>query len=156
MSKTFQGRAILSGAIKGQAIVTHTGFNTLASFVKTLFTRPKKAVCSDRNNKELYGKVLAGKILCLPNTIGSTGGGLVLQTLIRRGIAPRALLFSEHIDTLAASGVILADVWLDKRVITVDGLGREFLEYVKDDHVIEVQEDGTVTVSEQIGKGNEK
>ena len=146
MGKTFQGRAILSGSARGEALVTHTGFNTLASFLKSLFTRPKKAVCSDRNNKELYGKVLTGKILCLPNTIGSTAGGLALQTLIRRGIAPRALLFSEHIDTLAASGVILADVWLEKRVITVDGLGAEFLEYVKDGQSIEVREDGAVLV----------
>jgi predicted aconitase with swiveling domain len=96
---------------------------------------------------------LTDKILCLPNTIGSTGGGLALQTLIRRGIAPKAFLFSEHIDTLAASGVILSDVWLGRRVITVDQLGREFLEYVKDGQSIEVREDGSVIVSQRPGAG---
>lgn len=147
MSKTFQGRGILPGSVQGQALVTHTGFNTLASFLKSLLRRANKAVCSDQDNKELYGKVLTGKILCLPKTIGSTTGGLVLETIVQRGIAPKALLFSEHIDTLAASGVILADVWLDERIVTIDQLGEDFLEYVKDDQWIEIREDGTVTVS---------
>ena len=147
MSKTFRGRAILAGSVQGQALVTHTGFNTLASFLKSMLKRASKAVCSDQGNKELYGKVLTGKILCLPKTTGSTTGGLVLKTAAQKRILPKALLFSEHIDTLAASGVILADVWLDQRIVTVDQLGDDFLEYVKDGQSVEVQEDGTVTVS---------
>jgi predicted aconitase with swiveling domain len=147
MSRTFQGRVILPGSVQGQAIVTHTGFNTLASFLKSMLKRSSKAVCSDQDNEELHGKVLTGKILCLPKTVGSTTGGLVLQTAAKKGIVPKALLFSEHIDTLAASGVILADVWLDRRIVTVDQLGGDFLEYVKDDQWVEVREDGTVIVS---------
>jgi predicted aconitase with swiveling domain len=147
MSETFQGRAILPGSVQGQALVTHTGFNTLASFIKSMFKRASKAVCSDQDNGELHGKLLTGKILCLPKTIGSTTGGLVLETASQMEIAPRALLFSEHIDTLAASGVILADVWLGKRIVTVDQLGEDFLDYVKDDQQVEVREDGTVIVS---------
>jgi len=147
MSKTFRGRAILPGHIEGEALVTHTGFNTLASFQRSMIRRAKTAVCSDQDNKELYGKVLTGKIVCLPRTIGSTTGGLILETAADMGIAPKALLFSEHIDTLAASGVILADVWQGERVVTVDQLGEEFLEYVQDGQRIEVREDGTVIVS---------
>jgi predicted aconitase with swiveling domain len=147
MSKTFQGRAILPGSVQGEALVTHTGFNTLASFLKSMFKRAGKAVCSDQDNKELHGKVLTGKILCLPKTIGSTTGGLVLETAAQKGIVPKALLFSEHIDTLAASGVILADVWLGERIVTVDQLGEAFLEHVKDGQRVEVREDGTVIVS---------
>jgi len=147
MSKTFQGRAILPGSVQGEALVTHTGFNTLASFIKSMLKRSKKAVCSDQDNKELYGKILTNKILCLPQTIGSTTGGLVLETAAQRGTMPKALLFSEHIDTLAASGVILADVWLDKRVVTVDQLGKDFLESVEDGQWLDIREDGTVIVS---------
>lgn len=146
MSKTFQGRAILPGSVQGQALVTHTGFNTLASFIKSMFRRANKAVCSDQDNEELHGKLLTDKILCLPKTIGSTTGGLVLETASQMEMAPKALLFSEHIDTLAASGVILADVWLGKRIVTVDQLGDDFLDYVKDDQQVEVREDGTVIV----------
>jgi hypothetical protein len=71
---------------------------------------------------------------------------LVLETAAQMGIGPIALLFSEHIDSLSASGVILSDVWLKKRIVTVDQLGEKFLKYVKNGHWIEVHKDGKVIV----------
>ena len=57
------------------------------------------------------------------------------------------MLFANHIDSLAASGVILADVWLDNvKMPVVDCLGDEFLNYVKDGMTITVKEDGVVVV----------
>ena len=60
---------------------------------------------------------------------------------------PACMLFSEPIDSLAAAGAILADVWLeDVSMPVVDSLGEEFLAYVKDDMTVTLQEDGTVLV----------
>jgi hypothetical protein len=56
------------------------------------------------------------------------------------------LLFSRQIDPLAAGGLIVADVWTGKRICTVDRLGAEFLESVKDGDWIVIREDGTVTI----------
>ena len=57
------------------------------------------------------------------------------------------MLFSNHIDSLAAAGAVLADVWLDDVTMpVVDCLGEEFLNYVKDGMTITIAEDGTVTV----------
>jgi hypothetical protein len=56
------------------------------------------------------------------------------------------LLFSKHIDSLAASGIILADIWLEKRIVTIDQLTDEFLQAVQEGQWIEIQEDGTVTL----------
>ena len=57
------------------------------------------------------------------------------------------MLFSEPIDSLAAAGAVLADVWLDDvSMPVVDSLGEEFLDYVKDDMSITIKEDGTVVV----------
>jgi predicted aconitase with swiveling domain len=57
------------------------------------------------------------------------------------------MLFSKPIDSLAAAGAILADVWLDDvSMPVVDSLGDEFLDYVKDGMIITVSEDGTVVV----------
>ena len=56
------------------------------------------------------------------------------------------MLFSEPIDSLAAAGVILADVWTDDTITTVDNLGQEFLDYVKDGMTLEIKSDGTVIV----------
>ena len=147
MSREFKGRPVLPGICTGEALVSRSGFNTLASFQKSLVARSKIAVCSDQNNPDLYQRVMTGKILCLPVTIGSPTGGLALQTAARQGCAPIALLFSEHIDPLAAAGVILADIWDDVRLVVIDQLGPEFLPAVNSGDTIHVSEDGTVEVS---------
>ena len=147
--KTFQGRVIAAGTVSAEAVVSHEGLNTLASFQKALQFGDKTATCGDQNNKDLYGKQMAGKALCLPQTIGSTTGGLVLYCACSMGRQPACMLFSKPIDSLAAAGAILADVWLDNAEMpVVDSLGEEFLNYVKDGMKITVGENGTVTVEE--------
>lgn len=146
MKKTFKGRPVVAGAYEGDAVVSRQGFNTLASLQRDLMAKKPVVSCSDQNNPELYEKELSGKALCLPRTIGSTTGGMVLQAAATIGSAPGALLFSEAIDSLAAAGVILAKVWNDRAIITVDGLGAEFLDFVKDGDSIAIQDDGTVVV----------
>ncbi len=147
MSKTFKGRPVVAGKIdKVDAVVSRQGVNTLASFQKSALKKAPEVICSDQNNPDLYEKNLTKKVICLPKTIGSTTGGMVLYTVCALGIAPSAMLFSEPIDSLAAAGVILADVWSDGTIVAVDNLGAEFLDYVKDGMKITVAEDGTVTV----------
>ena len=143
--KTFIGRVVSKGNVTAPALVSHEGLNTLASFQKALQFGDKKATCGDQNNKDLYGKQMAGKALCLPRTIGSTTGGLVLYCATSMHRQPACMLFSEPIDSLAAAGAILADVWLkDVSMPVIDSLGDEFLDYVKDDMKITIHEDGTV------------
>lgn len=146
MGKTFQGRSVLAGDCRGEALVSHGGFNTLASYQKTVILHSKRAVCSDQNNPDLFKRDMTDKIICLPQTIGSTTGGLVMMTICSQGSQPKAFLFSEHIDSLAAAGVILSDIWLEKRIIVVDQLGADFLNAVQTGQVIEIASDGTVTV----------
>ena len=147
MMKTFKGRVVAKGKVKAQALVSHGGLNTLASFQKALQFGDKNATCGDQNNPDLYGKQMAGKALCLPRTIGSTTGGLVLYCACAMKRQPACMLFSEPIDSLAGAGAILADVWLsDVTMPVVDSLGDEFLEYVKDGMNIRVKEDGIVEV----------
>ncbi len=144
--RTFSGRAVIPGEISATAVVTRQGFNTLASFQKSAMAKKSEMICSDQNNPDLFGKNLTGRALCLPQTIGSTTGGMVLQTVADMGAAPAALLFSQSIDSLAAAGVILSAVWNDRRIVTVDRLGEEFLAFVEDGMRITVKEDGTVMV----------
>ncbi|MBP3634052.1 MAG: DUF126 domain-containing protein [Oscillospiraceae bacterium] len=145
--KQFKGRVVAPGTVKAEALVSHGGLNTLASFQKALQFGDKTATCGDQNNKDLYGKQMAGKALCLPQTIGSTTGGLVLYCACSMNRQPACLLFSNPIDSLAAAGSILASVWLeDVSMPVVDNLGEEFLSYVQDGMTITVQEDGTVEV----------
>ncbi|MDR3643502.1 MAG: DUF126 domain-containing protein [Clostridia bacterium] len=144
--KIFKGRPVISGAFTGSALVTHGGLNILASFQKSALAKAKTLVCSDQNNPELFKKNMTGKIICLPQTIGSTTGGMVLQAVAKMGIAPSAFLFADEIDPLAAAGVILSDVWLGQKIFTVDRLGHEFLDAVTDGAQVAIASDGTVTV----------
>lgn len=144
--KTFKGRVIAKGNWTGEAIVSHQGVNTLATFQKSALKNAKEVIASDQNNPDIFNKNISGKALCLPITIGSTTGGLVIQTICSMGINPAAFLFSEHIDSLAASGIVLARIWEDSKVIAIDLLGKEFLESVKSGDTLEIKEDGTVTI----------
>ena len=145
--KEFHGRVIAPGTVKAEAVVSHGGFNTLASFQGALQFGDKKATCGDQNNADLHGKELAGKALCLPQTIGSTTGGLVLYCACAMGRQPACMLFSGPIDSLAAAGSILASVWLDGiQMPVVDNLGEEFLNYVQHGMTVTVKENGTVCV----------
>ena len=145
--KDFKGRVIAPGTVTAEAVVSHVGFNTLASLQGALQFGDKKATCGDQNNPDLYGKEMAGKALCLPQTIGSTTGGMVIYCACAMGRQPACMLFSNPIDSLAAAGSILASVWLpEAQMPVIDSLGEEFLNYVKDGMTITVKEDGTVCV----------
>lgn len=146
MTKTFKGRVVAPGSVSAKAIVSHGGFNTLASFQSPLLTGDKEVKCSDQNNPDLYQKSLINKALILPETIGSTTGGMVIYTVAALEESPACWLFTKPIDSLAASGAILAANFCDKKMPVIDSLGEEFLNYVKDDMNITVQEDGTVIV----------
>ena len=145
--KQFQGRVITPGEVTAEAVVTTEGFNTLASLQMALQFGDKEVKCGDQSNKELYGKPLINKALCLPQTIGSTTGGLVLYCACAMEKNPACMLFANQIDSLAAAGAVLASVWVDGVTMPViDSLGDEFLEYVKDGMKITVKADGAVEV----------
>ena len=147
--KQFKGRVVTPGEVTAEAVVTTQGFNTLASFQMALQFGDKEVKCGDQNNSELHGKPLLGKALCLPQTIGSTTGGLVLYCAGAMQKNPGCMLFANHIDSLAAAGAVLADVWVDAVTMPViDSLGDDFLAYVKDGMKITVKLDGTVEVED--------
>ena len=145
--REFKGRVVSPGTVTAPALVSHGGLNTLASFQKAVQFGDKKATCGDQNNPDLYGKAMAGTALCLPQTIGSTTGGLVLYCTCALERQPACMLFSKPIDSLAAAGSILASVWLDGvQMPVVDCLGDEFLNFVQDGMTITVKENGVVEV----------
>ena len=145
--REFKGRIVAPGTVTAEAVVSRAGFNTLASFQNALQFGDKKATCGDQNNADLHGKELAGKALCLPMTIGSTTGGLVLYCACAMERQPACMLFSKPIDSLAAAGSILASVWLDGITMpVVDSLGDEFLDAVKHGDTVEVKENGVVVI----------
>jgi predicted aconitase with swiveling domain len=145
--KTFQGRPVISGKLEGKALVSKQPFNLTGSYLKNMFAgETESAPCTDSTNKELYEKDLKGAIICTPQTVGSTMGAGTIMMLSELGVEPQAFLFSSHIDSISAGGLIIDDVWNGRRVITIDLLGDEFLEAVKTGDPVTIHEDGKVEV----------
>lgn len=141
----FKGRVVVSGTTRAEALVSHAELDMHASYRKPLFFS-KTFVCSDIHNPELYGKKMTGKALCFPRAAGLTTGGMIFYNGVDTSCQPACLLLSKTIDSLAATGAILADVWSRGSVPTVDNLGDDFLAAVKTGGIVSVAEDGTVTV----------
>ena len=145
--KSFQGRALLSGDLKGKALASKQPFNTTGSYLENLFGgNTTSAPCTDPNNKDFYKKDLGGAIICTTTTVGSSLGGASLMGVGSLGLGPKAMLFSQHIDSVSYAGLLMDDVWNGRRVITIDLLGDEFLETVKSGDPLAIHADGTVDV----------
>ncbi len=145
--KTIKGRPLLPGKLEGKALVSKQAFNTTASYLENMFAgRTDSAPCTDVSNKELYKKNLAGAIICTTQTVGSTFGSGTIMGMNEIKVGPKAFLFASHIDSVAAGGLIVDDVWNNRRVITIDLLGDEFLKAVNTGDPIAIHADGTVEV----------
>ena len=147
MAKTFKGRVLVAGSLEGEALVSKQPFNTTASYFTNMFAgNTKDAPCTDANNKELYQKDLSGAIMCTPQTVGSTMGAGAIMGMNLLGVGFKAMLFSSHVDSIAAGGLIMDAIWNDREVITIDLLGDDFINTVKTGDKIKISEDGTVEV----------
>ncbi len=148
MTKTFKGRPIFPGNTEESAEVSHVGFSPSASYIEIVFKASTSGVIKDHDNKDLYERDVKGKILCLPQSIGSSAGACMMMAAAKVDATPKAMLFANHVDSLSACGLLMADIWLEKRIIAVDMLGQEFLNAVKTGDKIKVHEDGTVEIED--------
>ncbi|MEM0318306.1 MAG: DUF126 domain-containing protein [Thermofilaceae archaeon] len=142
-----RGRVIVSGEAEGEAVVSTMGLNWLATYQKTVISRSKRAIGSDKNNPDIYGKDLTGKILIIPQGVGSTTGGVVIAEVACMGLAPKAIICTGVADTLTVSGVLLAWHWFSTKIVLVDCVGNEFLRRVKSGDTVKVYSDGRVEVN---------
>lgn len=146
-TQSFKGRPLLSGNLDGKALASKQPFNTTGSYIENLFGgNTTTAPCTDANNKDFYKKDLRGAILCTTTTVGSSLGGATLMGVGSLGLGLKAMLFSQHIDSVSYAGLLMDDVWNGRRVITIDLLGDEFLEAIKTGDQVSIKEDGTVEV----------
>ena len=50
--KTFKGRVVVPGTCTAEALVSHGGFNTLASYQMGMMFGDKQMKCGDQNNAD--------------------------------------------------------------------------------------------------------
>ena len=148
MSKIFKGRPLLKGNFEEDAEVSHVGFSPTASYMEIVFQGSKSGVIKDHDNTDLYGRDISGKILCLPQSIGSSAGACMMMAAAKVNALPKAMLFSNHVDSLSACGLLMAYNFLGTPLIAIDMLGDEFLKTVKTGDKVKISEDGTVEIED--------
>ena len=148
--REFKGRVIIPGTAEAEALVSGTEVDFTESYKKALKTPDGTTLCAHKGNKDIYGKPMAGMALCIPRTSSAEEEGITLYNACVMEYSPACILMAESIDAFAASGAILADVWAEGvSMPVIDNLGYEFLDFVKDGMTIRVKEDGVVEVDEE-------
>lgn len=144
--KQFQGRVICPGTCEAEALVSHGGFNTLASYQMALMFHDKQVKCGDQNNPDLYKKPMIGKaaVPAGDHRLDHRRHGALHR--LRHGQPARVHAVLDDDRQPRRLGAILAANWTDANMPVVDQLGDEFLSYVHDGMRITVSPDGTVTV----------
>lgn len=140
----FKGRAIYTDDIKGEALVSKKGVNLLATYFEGIPKKDKRSL--DANNEYTYKKEIAGKILIVPECIGSTTAGMMLEAASANDIAPKAILFENHIDTLASAGIVLSKIWAGKTIYAIDNIGDGITEKINSGDMVEIKKDGSIFV----------
>jgi len=124
--KEFKGRVIVPGRVKGGAIVVDS-----ISFYGDV--DPERGILKDS------GRVLSGKILVARKSHGSTVGSYVIYSMRSLGTAPLAILMKRS-EPIIVVGCVLANIPL------MDTLPDDFFEAIKDDTLVEIDENGKVVL----------
>ncbi len=133
MGECLQGRVVVEGTAKAEAIVTGQVFGFWGG------VDPATGLIVDRRH-ELYGQSIAGKVFVFPSGRGSTVGAAVILELARAGNAPAAILNNETEPILAAGGY-LSGLFYQAGFPMLDGFGQDVTKAIHSGDLVEV--DGT-------------
>ncbi|MDG7036785.1 MAG: DUF126 domain-containing protein [Nitrososphaerota archaeon] len=104
MSTTLNGRVLVGGNASGELIIIRKPISFLG-MVNPVNGQLKSSVDNQK------GISLAGKILWLPYTTGSTVGAYIIYQMSKNNVAPIAIL-AQTADTTLASGCALSNILL--------------------------------------------
>lgn len=90
-----------------------------------------------------FGRAVAGTVLVVPSTVGSSSSSAIMLELLRNGTAPAALLMGEA-DAILALGVVVARE-LGHAGIPVVEVATDSVASLGEGVVVRVGLDGTVT-----------
>ncbi|NYT00598.1 MAG: DUF126 domain-containing protein [Methanocellales archaeon] len=97
-----KGRTISRGIAIGSALVTSQPISFLGDI------DPINGRIIEKDN-ELFSEIVANRVLVFPNGKGSTVGSYVLYQLMKKGVAPCAMINIES-EVIVAVGAIISDI----------------------------------------------
>ncbi|MEW6444248.1 MAG: DUF126 domain-containing protein [bacterium] len=141
-----QGRSVVGGRARGEALVTRKPLNFTASFSQPGNIFPKRrGVILDRHH-ELFRQDVKGRVLVFPACIGSTFTGMILLQVIEDGAAPAAMVVKDA-DSLLVSGPILGRAWFGHSFPVVEYKGDDLFDRIRTGDRVEVDgESGEITL----------
>jgi predicted aconitase with swiveling domain len=104
MGELMQGRMVVVGEAAGELLVSTEALSFWGGYDF------KTGEIIDRRHP-LSGHIAAGRILALPNTIGSSTTTAVLLEAVRAGTAPAAILTTGVDSFLALASVVAAEMY---------------------------------------------
>ena len=131
MTHVIKCKVVIGGQAKGPAMVTKQPINFTAAMCKVPNMIPSKGAEINDSHHELYKQNIEDKVLIFPSCIGSTHTGLVLLDLVSMERGPAALVV-KHNDSLLISGVVLSDVWFDRKIPVVEYQHDDVYDLIKD------------------------
>lgn len=102
MTQVFQGHAGIGDEVTGEALVASDNFSARYDLdrIKGIFSRPQH---------KLYGQSYDGKILILNAAKGGVASAWMLQEMVSRGVAPKALILN-FANPIMAQGAAFANL----------------------------------------------
>ena len=97
-----KGRVIYSGTAEGEALVASHPISFYGG------VNPESGEIIERGH-ELQGESVSGRILVFPYGKGSTVGSYILYRLMKKGLAPAAII-NEKCETIVAVGAIISGI----------------------------------------------
>lgn len=135
MGKVIQGRVVIAGEATGELLVSAQPLSFWGGYDH------QTGEIIDRRNA-LSGRIAAGRVLALPNTVGSSTTTAVLLEAVRAGTAPAALLTSGVDTFLALASVVAAEMY--GRPIPIVALDAEQFAKLETGANVSVSTDGRI------------
>jgi len=126
-----KGRIISEGFVEGFALVSKQNF----SFSHGI--DPYTGNICDKLH-DWIGENINDKILFFPFGKGSLAGGLWLLEAVRLGNIPKAIINLE-MDPIIASGIILADLLYNIKIVALDRLGENMFDLIETGNFVRIE-----------------
>jgi len=126
-----KGRIISEGSVEGFALVSKQNF----SFSHGI--DPYTGNICDKLH-DWIGENINDKILFFPFGKGSLAGGLWLLEAVRLGNIPKAIINLE-MDPIIASGIILADLLYNIKILALDRLGENMFNLIETGNFVRIE-----------------
>jgi predicted aconitase with swiveling domain len=144
MADVIQGRVVVPGEASGELLVSTQPLSFWGGYDR------ETGEIIDRRHP-LSGRIAAGRILAIPNTVGSSTTTAVLLEAVRAGTAPAALLTTSIDSFLALASIVAEEMY--GRPIPIVALAPEQFEKLETGGNVSVRTDGTILLNSATRSG---